>query len=396
MLKFLFRNRSWPIALDIGAGGIRTLQLRTVGGRQTAVASARWLFPHQIAATEACNPDRVSMAVEAVKEMLRTNPFRGRRVVSSLPTGRLHIKNVRLPHTSDDQLREAVLAEARERFSFEVKPDQLSYLNAGPVRQGTETRDEIIMMAAPPETIDQHMDMLDRMGLQAEHIDAEPIAMFRGFERFLRRATDETAVSVVVDIGMSGTRVVIARGRQIVFIKNIDIGGRRFTEAVAGQLNLSFDEASDLRIRMIQERQGPAPADPECRGPAAASAGGNTVNWTIYDALRAEVEALAREVALCLRYCAVTFRGLRAQRVTVVGGEAYDGAVLQILSDHLGVPCTVGQPLRGVDTSEVDLGADRRGTLTEWAVCSGLAIRSIDAKLFQALPAEQEAERMTA
>jgi type IV pilus assembly protein PilM len=210
--------------------------------------------------------------------------------------------------------------------------------------------------------------------------------MFRSFERCLRRTEDEQRVSVVIDIGLSGASVVVARGRQILFIKSIDVGGKRLSEAVAGQLNLSYDEACEMRLRSVREsvmhNRVPKPADAMGRGPQTCI-DPSSVNWTIHDALRAEMEGLAKEVALCLRYCSVTFRGLRCDRVTVVGGEAYDPAVIQLLSEHLGIDCAIGQPLRGVDTSNVDVGGDRRGMLAEWSTCAGLAVRNLELPIAQ-------------
>ena len=92
----------------------------------------------------------------------------------------------------------------------------------------------------------------------------------------------------------------------------------------------------------------------------------------------AQVEAMAREVALCLRYCAVTFRGLRPTSVTITGGQAYDPSVVKVLGEQLSIECVVGQPLRGIDVSSVPLGGNRRGKLAEWALCAGMAIRGVD------------------
>ena len=163
------------------------------------------------------------MAVAAVREMLREGGFRGRRVISALSCEQLAIKSVRLPQLPEEELADAIQWEAKERFGFEVEPGQLSYIRAGLVRQGTETREEIILLAAPPGTVDAHLELLGEMGLTAEHIEAQPVALFRVLERFLRRGADSEAVSVILDLGRAAVRVVVARGRRIVFIKSIDI-----------------------------------------------------------------------------------------------------------------------------------------------------------------------------
>ena len=112
--------------------------------------------------------------------------------MSGLRADELAVKNVRLPRMSDRELSSAVLYECHERFGFEVVPDRVHYVNAGEVRQGTESRDEIVLMAVTEDVIRQHVEMLDEMCLKCVHIDAEPMALFRTYQRFLRRAEDES------------------------------------------------------------------------------------------------------------------------------------------------------------------------------------------------------------
>ena len=383
MWTSLFQKR-WPIAVDIGGDSVKMLQLHKSGGALSILACARWRYPESIRGDEA---RRNELAITAVRDLLRKEGFRGRSAASALSCEQLTIKSVRLPHLEGQELEAAVRAEAVERLGLDVTSGQLSYLNAGQIRQGNETRDEIIIIAAPRQNVEGHMALLEKMGLSPDHIDAQPVALFRFMERFLRRQADSQAVSVIIDLGRNATRVVAARGRQIIFIKSIEIGGRHLTEAVAKQLHMTIEEAEGLRMRVASEhiegarQQGseqaaPAPADP------------NSLAWTVRDAVRAEAEALAREVNLCLRYCAVTFRGLRADHVTLSGGEAYDPAVAEILKEHLKLECRLAQPLRGIDCSSGNFGSDRRGMLTEWSVCAGLAMRYLDPK-----ESPQEADR---
>jgi type IV pilus assembly protein PilM len=371
MLGNLFHRGRWPIALDLGTDSIKMLQMRCEGPGLAVCASARWRLPADAPRTG--EPWR-QLVIGAVRDMHRSGGFRGNRVITALSCDQLRIKNVRLPSLPPRELEEAVRWEAKDRFGVEFAPDQLYWLQAGQIRQGTETFHEVILLAAPREEVDSHYAMLEAMGLRPEHIDAEPLALFRPFERHLRRRADENAISVIVDIGHSGTKVVVARGREIALIKKIDIGGRKLAEAVAKQLNLSLEEAGDLRTQMMceQARCGQDPP-PELPKPDP-----NSVSWTVLDAVRGEVEDLAKEISLCLRYCSVTFRGLRPKQVTLTGGQVYDPAMVHLLSEQLGVDCQVGAPLKNIDTSAVDMGADRRGVLAEWGLCAGLAFRSAE------------------
>ena len=365
MLRWFPRKRHWPIALDLGADSIKMLQLTQSGKGLAVRACAQWRFPESIRRDRRLQRQE---GVRAVRQMLRSNRFRGRRVVTALCCEEMGIKNIRLPRMPKGELRQAIEWQARERFTFEVKPDRLAFLNAGHVRQGKETQNEVILLAAPEEAVEERLEMLDAMGLRPENIEAEPVALFRSVGRFLRRKADEDMASVLVDVGFRATRVVVGRGRRIVFIKNIDVGGRTLTEVVARQLNVSFEDAAELR----RSAGGPPGKDGDGEKPQAAG-DRSSLGWTIHDALRGEVESLVREISLCLRYCSVTFRGLRPEQVTVTGGEAYDPTLIKLLTDGLGVACAPARPLRGVDVSDCDFCVDRRGMLSEWALCAGLS-----------------------
>jgi len=369
----LRRKEPWPIALDIGTDSIKVLQLGEANGGLIARACGQWRFP-----VVAGDPEqRSEMTVSAVREILHRGDFRGRRSVSSLSGTDVDIRNVRLEKLSREETEKTLQWEARDRFPFDVVPDRLKYIDAGQVRSGTETRSEIIMLAVSEKSIADHLAILDAVGLEPEHIYPEPLAVFRMAKRSLRRQADQDTVSVILDLGARASRVVVARGRQVVFIKVIDIGGQAFDQAVAAQLNLDIAEAVELRARVMQEHAkflgGNRKSDHEESEEARSD-----VDWTIRDAVRGKVEELAREIGLCLRYCSVTFRGLRPNTVLMAGGEVYDPAVTELLAENLGIACDVAQPLRGIDVSRVMPGMGRRTPMYEWAVAAGLAMRDED------------------
>ncbi|MCY2931991.1 MAG: type IV pilus assembly protein PilM [Planctomycetota bacterium] len=363
-------GNAWPIGLDLGVEGVKMLQLGLAGGQLAVRAAGRWSYPNSVTEPEA----RREAAVAAVRDLRRQGGFRGRRVNSVLTCGQqVFIKNIRVNRMAPEELAEAVRWEAEQRFPFPVHPERLRYFIAGEVRVGTETKDEVIVLAAPQEALDEHMALLEAMGLTPNHIEIAPIALFRVYERFLRRQADEEVVSVLVDMGYSGTRVVVARGRQIVFIKDIDVGGRNLNQAVAKELNIGEEEARDLRLRTMRA------ATPGAReGDAAAESPRDAMSWTVRDAVRKEVEATAKEISLCLRYCSVSFRGLHPDKAILTGGEAHDPAVQELLGEHLNVACQTGYPLRGIDTEAMAASGDRRESLTEWSVCAGLALRDVN------------------
>jgi type IV pilus assembly protein PilM len=243
------------------------------------------------------------------------------------------------------------------------------------VRQGNDTKQEVIVLAARHEETNAFVELLHRAGCCIESLDFEPSSVYRSVERFIRRREDEQEVFVLVDVGLRCTQVIIGRGREMSFFKTIDVGGRHFNEAVSRKLEIAPGEARELRRRMIHDRDGAAPG-----GAAAASAPeqrdarNDPVRQAVFDATRSLMDELAREVSLCLRYHSVTFRGHRPARLRLVGGEACDPQLTAILSGALPIPVEPARPMHSVDTTRMQ-PADRRGHMSEWTVAFGLGLK---------------------
>jgi type IV pilus assembly protein PilM len=356
--------RPLPIGLDIGTTTVRLLQLAGTERDLRVVDAAKFVIPQDVKVL----PDRRREVVTGgLRRLLKEHSFRGREVVMALAPGQLAIRNVRLPKMPEEERTTAVNWEAQNRFPFDTATAAIQYLPAGEVRQGDQMLDEIIILASPRTEVDAQMQWALEAGLEVVSLDAEPCAVFRGFERFLRRREDENVASVLVDIGAQ-TTVVIARGREIVFVKMIPIGGMVFNRSVAECLDLAVTEAEALRRRLGRRgrlvQAGGTPDEEHQR-----------VCRAVADAIRPHLEDLSNEIALCLRYYSVTFRGPRPESVTFTGGETHNIDIPISLGERLGVEVKAGDLFRGVKTDHLGKVLDRRGELAEWTTAFGLSLK---------------------
>lgn len=373
------RSFSWvrrpvqPIGLDLGTRFVRMLQLAFHKGQITVTACAQYEIPPGTHAPAELDEVRV----RAVRSMLADGAFTGREAVIALPWEQLHVRNVRVPPMPEEEMAEAVRFEAADRFGLDDNKAEIRFLAAGDVRQGNEVRQEVIVLGAERPAVNSAIALLAQMGLRPAALDAAPCALFRGFERFLRRDEDRTEANVFVDLGYAGTRVVISRGPDIIFVKYIPIGGQRFDELVCESLSLAPHEAVQIRRRLRGRHVAAMTglADEEGAGGPVDE----NIRRSVLDAIRPALEQLSKEISLCVRYCAVTFRGPRADAVTVVGGEASDTDILQVLSDQVNIPFHTGKPMRNIAFEIEAGGADRRSGQPEWATALGLALKPVAA-----------------
>ena len=388
MISWKLKSRSLlPIGLDIGHNSVKMIQLVMNGGQISVLAADKVRIDRSI---DGDGEKRKSFVISAIKQMLAKGKFRGRNVVSCLPNDRLKITSLRLAEAEDEKIEQALRKEVAQRFGLDPDKDAINYVLAGNVRQGDEIKNELILFAADDETIKSHIGMLEEAQLRPVGIDTIPCALFRSFDRSLRRQEDREQTVVFVDVGSRFTTVVFGRGGEISFVKQIPIGGEKFNREIAARLGISINEAETLRGKLRMERSAsderglwaPASGATEQGGGVPISQGGQngvlldaSTRQVMVDAIGVVAEELAREISLCFRYYTVTFRGKRVERAVFAGGEAYENILLNVLRRQLTVEIEVAQPLKGFDMMNINFDSDRRGLLCEWAVAVGLSLK---------------------
>ena len=391
MISWKLKSRGLrPIGLDIGHNSVKMIQLVRNGGQMSVLAADKVRVDPNI---DGDGEERRSFVISAIKRMLAEGNFRGRNVVSCLPNDRLKITSLRLAEAEDEKIRQALRKEAAQRFGLDPDKDVINYVLAGSVRQGDEIKNELILFAADNETIKSHIGMLEEARLRPVGIDTVPCALFRSFERSLRRQEDREQTVVFVDVGSRFTTVVFGRGGEISFVKQIPIGGEKFNREIAARLGININEAEMLRGKLRMERSiraerglwAPASGSTEQGSSVPVLQGGQngvpldaSTRQVMVDAVGVVAEELAREISLCFRYYTVTFRGKRVERAVFAGGEAYENILLNVLRRHLTVEIEVAQPLKGFDMMNINFDSDRRGLLCEWAVAVGLSLKDLD------------------
>ena len=360
MIQAMTRKSAMPIGVDIGAHAVRLLQFAAGASGLTIVAAAS----HPLPAGLTLRDERYHEAVaEALQSALSRAGFRGRRVVSALPAAAVGVKSVRMPAMPDRELEQAVRFEAAERMPSD-KPRIVQYLKAGEVQQGADTRQEVLLLAADEAFIEAHVLALTTCGLRPLAIDAIPTALARAVttRADLNPRGGEPAAKVLLDLGHATTNVLVVRGGRVLFYKAVDIGGEALDKAVARQLRLAPADAKAARRAALD----PSP-------PAAEPGGADRPGAAVWEALSPTLAELGKEVALCLRYYGVTFRGARPARGLAVGGLSGSPRLVAELSAAAGLELRVHDPLAAMDPGSA--AETIAGDGAAWAVAAGLSLR---------------------
>ncbi len=349
----LQRSQYSPIGLQLGPSTATLVQFAGPVKNRTVHAIAQ----EQIDVDEKSSLDERDAKVAAqIRQILSDHHFKGRRVISCLGSQELFIQNVRLPQLPPEEIAKVVAWEAEERLPYPVDEAEIRHLPAGQVRQESNTKQEVILLACHNGILKRHLNLLEQAGLTAVAIDVEPSATLRCFHN-MPDAVQTNSTSCYLNFGDAATTVIFADQKNLLFLKYIMQGSDHLDRAVAENLDLPLSEA--IRLRKIVTNSPTLNASDE-------------LHRSVIDSIRSILENISSEIENCLRYYKVTFRGKKLDEFVVTGNESSPW-LIDFLSDRLNSDCRMGNPFeclkRWPTTTSI---LERPG---RWSTAMGLAMK---------------------
>jgi len=265
---------------------------------------------------------------------------KGCAVAASDPNALLRI--IEQPNTPVELLRSAlrlnglaVLNQECKDFVLDCAPVSAGAL-AGVTANGTATegsrKTRYLVGGMLRPAVKQISEALSKMKMPANIIQLAPICSFNAFE-FAYPEVFANEAFLLLDMGHQQSTVLIGYKTELMLVRSIDYGGKLFAEA------LTADGAVDTEAARVLVQEGDAGMAETCRS---------------------SLLGLATEVRNSIGF----FEGQCEEsihRIFVSGGMARTEMILQILSDELGLPCEIWDPL---ETCEVALPPAKRQALS--------------------------------
>ena len=248
-LKTFVASSGNPIGVDFGTDSLRMAQVQIVDGEPRISAAASADVPAHV--RNDLNA-RASFFVETIRDLLAQGKFKGKSAILGLPAAQMYIQHLRIPKMDEEQTKKALPWEARGKLPIDPSQALMRHTIAGEIFQDSEAKNEVILMAASRETVNNLLGMAAKAKLDVVGMNVEPMAIVDCFAHIYRRKSDSNQVSCFVDIGFKSSRAIIAQGSRIMFARSIPVGGEHLNRAVASALGISPEEAKLLRIKLCQ------------------------------------------------------------------------------------------------------------------------------------------------
>lgn len=339
-----FRKSPEIFGLDIGSSGVKAVHVKESGGTHTLTSlGVAPLPPDAITDGTIKDPGTV---VEAIKSAVSRAGLKGPSCAIAVCGRELIIKKVQIPEVPAKEVGDVVQLEAEHHVPFAIDEVFLDYQSIG---QHNGVLD-LILVAVKKSKVLEYASVVEEAGLSPTIVDVDSFALGNQFE--LNYPNDRGETVALIDIGASIMKTNVVRAGSTIFARDIPFGGNNYTQAIAQQLKIPFEQAE------------------------AAKLGRDVgVRWeTVVPALEAVSRELSLEVQRTFDYFASTAESERIGKIVLAGGCAQLPGLSDYLSSNWGIPVELTKPFQRIqiDSSYSD---EVHAAGPSLAVAVGLALR---------------------
>lgn len=230
------------VGLDLGSSSIKMVELKNTGRGFKMVNFGMSPLPEGlIDGGEILDPGALSQVIMALHKELG---IKTKAVCTGMFGGAVIVKKISMPRIDPKLIGEQIQWEAEQYIPFDLSEVNLDYhlLNRG---GNAETMD-ILLVAAKHDYIIRYFEAIEVAGLRCAMIDVNGFALANCFEFNYGERRDETIA--LINIGAGVTNLVVVERGNVVFCRDIPIGGNVYNMEIARELGVSAQEAEELKI----------------------------------------------------------------------------------------------------------------------------------------------------
>lgn len=357
-------GNSLNIGLDIGPDRINLVQMQRGAQHPCIRAIASLPLP--------CSRDELYQHPDKLKALLKqafsTQPFKGKRVVSCLPTDQVKVITVSFQHSEAQADSVAIVAELRERLKGELDSMVVDFMTLRQ-EESDSTKREALVALAPRDKVMSYLKLLASADLEVDALDIGPAALTRLISHAGAIHTPEFPKLpnvLLINFGVDSSFLTIICGRRLMLDRAVEFSEKRVFSRLQQVLNMP--EA--LAIRLLYE----TPAQVGGQNNASSESG-----QMVAEVLNSEIAVLLQEVNKTLGYMASKTRGQTVGKIYLSGRVSRYSGILTALRGQLPVPIEVLNPV-DIFAAEKNQARDQDkevGAMAGIALATGLALRGV-------------------
>ncbi len=175
----MFSSAQLVVGVDIGSHSVKVCQLKRTDKAYSVVSLGSAVLPEGAVDDGALNEPEVVAA--AISNLFKNLKIKKKKVGFSISGYSVIVKKVNLAVMNEKDMEAHIMSEAEQYIPFDI---QDVYLDFQDLKTNTpdHERTDVMLVAAKKEIVDDYLEMLDSIGLQATIVDVDGFALENTYE----------------------------------------------------------------------------------------------------------------------------------------------------------------------------------------------------------------------
>lgn len=338
------------LALDIGTSSVKLAEIEpSRKGPMLKKFAVYPLSPGLVNGGEIVDAGGVAQAVDS---LVRSSKSKRKHVATGMWGTSVIVKKISMPKMEDKLVAEQIKWEAEQYIPFDINEISLEH-HILRNRSSMESMD-VLLVAAKQEFLFRFMESIESVGLKCAVVDVAGFALANCFEA--NYGVVDGIVSLV-NVGAGVTNLVVLERGEVIFCRDIPVGGATYTAEINKQMGISLTEAEALKI---------------------SASLGQEVPDEVNNILASTNDQVVEEIRNSFAFFGATSGGLAANRMFVSGGSIFVPGLVDQVSRAAGVNYEILDPFQRITYDPKAMSADYVSQIKAISpVALGLAMRKL-------------------
>jgi type IV pilus assembly protein PilM len=237
----MFFSSKKVIGLDLGSSSIKMAELKLSGKTAELENFASVQTPLQ-AVTNGEISDSFLLG-EAIKSLYSEQRFSRKNANVGMWGNSAIVKKISLPKRDPKELQDQIKFEAQQYLPFDISQVTLEH-HILPFSSAPDMMD-VLIIAAQNDFIGKYVEVTTFAGLKCKIIDVSSLALANIFEFNYGRFNEPIAL---FNFGASSTQFLVVLQGEVLFVRDIPVGGFHFTNEISKNMGITLEEAEALKL----------------------------------------------------------------------------------------------------------------------------------------------------
>ncbi|WP_374032156.1 type IV pilus assembly protein PilM [Bdellovibrio bacteriovorus] len=287
----------------------------------------------------------------AIQQLINEVKTKRKSIATAMWGTAVIVKKITIPKMDRKLIKDQIRFEAEQYIPFDINNISLAHhiLNSS----ASPDAMDILLIAAQNELVTQYTQVIEVSGLTCGVLDVSGFALANAFELNYGKIPGE--VIGILNFGASITNFVVLQNGEVIFCRDIPVGGANYTNEIHKAMGVTVAEAEALKLSAISRREVPD---------------------EVHSIISATNEAVTEEIRSSLDFLSATTNGLVLSRCFYTGGSSATSGLVETVSRVTGILMEPFNPFLRVKANPKKFSPEYLDQISSFAgVVTGLALR---------------------